>query len=45
MESVRVKHAAELEAKRKKLEETRKRKASIQYACCCCSVYLCLYCF
>ncbi|KAF1318098.1 Cytoplasmic dynein intermediate chain, partial [Globisporangium splendens] len=30
MESVRAKHAAELEAKRKKLEEIRKRKASIR---------------
>lgn len=33
MESVRAKHAAELEAKRKKLEEIRKRKASIRFVC------------
>lgn len=32
MDSVRAKHAAELEAKRKKLEEIRKRKASVRYA-------------
>lgn len=31
MDSVRAKHAAELEAKRKKLEEIRKRKASVRY--------------
>lgn len=30
MESVRAKHAAELEAKRRKLEEIRKRKASVR---------------
>ncbi|CAI5736648.1 unnamed protein product [Peronospora farinosa] len=32
MDSVRAKHAAELEAKRKKLEEIRKRKAAIRAA-------------
>jgi hypothetical protein len=30
-ESVRARHAAELEAKRKKLEEIRRRKANIRY--------------
>jgi hypothetical protein len=35
MDSVRAKHAAELEAKRKKLEEIRKRKAAVRcvYSC------------
>lgn len=33
MDSVRAKHAAELEAKRKKLEEIRKRKASVRCVC------------
>lgn len=33
MDSVRAKHAAELEAKRKKLEEIRKRKASVRWVC------------
>ncbi|CAI5710029.1 unnamed protein product [Peronospora destructor] len=32
MDSVRAKHAVELEAKRKKLEEIRKRKAAIRAA-------------
>lgn len=31
MENRRARHAAELEAKRKKLEEIRKRKATIRY--------------
>lgn len=38
MDSVRAKHAAELEAKRRKLEEIRKRKAAVRCVAFSCSL-------